>query len=299
VVRESQAVQKSRYLEHRGRSIWGVHYSPNNLFIMLTSYFDESGNPSDGFTFVCGWVSTVEQWEAFEIDWKLFLIKYGVPYLHMKEIFPKAKGPFQKWDGNKLIQAKFLSDAAEIMKERIQFGFIFNVNHSHFSTVDSLFALRGIFKTPYALAGRSIIEMSNQWRRDRISGPLEMEHVFEECEKREKNSLIAAMSSVTPFLETPAFKPSRDVKPCEEWPEGRVAVVQLQAADYLAYESRKALSDRVKKGIKPHRKSLHAILGIEVQIGRSNAMQLGRFCYSHNIRRRLPENSEIYSRFSS
>lgn len=70
---------------------------------MLTCYLDEAGGKAEGFTVICGWVSTVAQWEQFEIDWRLFLASYKVPYFHMKE-FAQSTGPFKKWSDARLLK---------------------------------------------------------------------------------------------------------------------------------------------------------------------------------------------------
>jgi hypothetical protein len=173
-----------------------------------------------------------------------------------------------------------------------------HISHGAFNTVNGLFDLSTIYKTPYALAGRKVIETANEWLQnsgDRVS---EMKHVFEDGNRKEVNAMTAAMSSTKPFLEIPSFQPSRDQKPSKEWPIGRTGLVQLQAADYLAYESRKAVSDLSEKGIKPHRKSLKSILGKPVEIRDCRAMPLAKFCIANDIRRKLPPDAPIYSKFT-
>jgi hypothetical protein len=43
-------------LEHIGRSIWGLRYSRESLFAVLTCYFDEGGGIDHGFIVVAGYV---------------------------------------------------------------------------------------------------------------------------------------------------------------------------------------------------------------------------------------------------
>jgi hypothetical protein len=89
---------------------------------MLTTYFDEAGGEDHGFTVVCGWVASIEQWDGFEVDWKLFLAKYDVPYFHMKELIPIPKGHFSKWSGRPDVIARFLRDAGHIVTSRVRQG---------------------------------------------------------------------------------------------------------------------------------------------------------------------------------
>jgi hypothetical protein len=72
-------------LGHLARAVSGASFSPESFFAMFTCYFDEAGGKDHGFTVVAGWAASIERWEHFEVDWKLFLIKWGVPHLHMKE----------------------------------------------------------------------------------------------------------------------------------------------------------------------------------------------------------------------
>jgi hypothetical protein len=280
-------------LEHLGRSVLGLRYSNETLFTMLTSYFDE-GYKDGLFMCVCGWASTVEQWDGFEADWKLFLNSYHVPYFHMEE-YSQSVGPFKKWKGLKAIRQKFCADAAEIICSRVKRGFIFYVRQAPFNTVNALFAVDEIWGSPYGMAGRCCMELADRWRNDNFKLE-EMEYVFEDGGP-DKGGLIKAMTAVEPFFPVPEFKPGRDWKKSEKWPNGRVGMVQLQAADYLAYESRRAMDDRFLKRLPAKRKSLQAILANHVDMGALRDMRLAKFCYRNNVRRRLPAESAIYDTF--
>ena len=45
--------------EHSGRALWGARYSADKGFVLLTCYLDEAIDEKEGFTVVCGSVSTV------------------------------------------------------------------------------------------------------------------------------------------------------------------------------------------------------------------------------------------------
>jgi hypothetical protein len=71
----------------------------------------------------------------------------------------------------------------------------------------------------------------------------------------------------------------------------------LQSADYLAYEYRKAIADRISKGVQAHRKSLQALLGRPLEIaGFEGAFGIAKFCTAHNVKRRHPD-SQLYDKF--
>ncbi len=98
---------------------------------MLSGYFDEAGGSDYGFTVVAGYSSSVEQWDSFEIDWKLFLDSYYVPYFHMAR-FSQFKKPFHedRWKNAPNYRARFLREAAEIIGNRVRRGFVCYMNHA-------------------------------------------------------------------------------------------------------------------------------------------------------------------------
>lgn len=161
--------------EHLWRSLGA---SPEALFAMLTLYCDEAGGESERFIVVCGWVASVLQWQQFEYNWRLFLAKYNVPYFHMKE-YSQSVGAFKQWKGKEGTRRAFIRDAASIIGDTIQRGFVCYVNYDVFEKADRNFELREMFNSPYALAGRTCVAFANDWRRKNNSA-LEMEYVFED-----------------------------------------------------------------------------------------------------------------------
>ena len=85
-----------------------------------TGYFDASGGKDHGFIVVAGWLSTVERWKSFEIDWNNFLVKNKVSHFHMSE-FAHSKGPFANWKGEPR-RAEFLGAAVHIISSHVEFG---------------------------------------------------------------------------------------------------------------------------------------------------------------------------------
>ncbi len=255
---------------------------------MLTCYFDESGGDHLGLTCVCGFVASVNQWERFEFDWKIFLAKYDVPYFHMKE-YSQSKGPFAKWADERMsaTRASFMRDAAEIIKATTQCMFISMVVHEIFDLVDTKYRVRDVFSSPYALAGRLCVALANTWRR-KTTMPLDMEYVFEDGGP-DKGGLIKAMTARPSSLPDPSFKPSRDMKPCNKWPDGRKGLIQLQAADYLAYEARKLAVDMelIKRGDRDFRASFGALVGIPLEKALITEAGMKIICEEARIARRL------------
>jgi hypothetical protein len=200
---------------------------------MLTAYFDEAYGK--GFNVVCGWIASVEEWNNFEVDWKLFLISYRIPYFHMKE-FAQSTGPFAKWKNTKYFRARFLHDAWEIIKSRVRRGFVCGIQDALFDRMNRFYYLQEAFPSCYALAGREAIDwagrVANAMRED-------VKCIFDDGGP-DKGGLIQA-ADVVPISTHPIFKPSRDIQ--DRKMGTRKGIVQIQAADFLAYELRKFMVD--------------------------------------------------------
>jgi predicted RNA-binding protein with PUA domain len=55
--------------------------------ILLRAYVDESGtHDTSDYTLVAGWVGHAERWDTFENKWKILLARYGIPYIHCKDL---------------------------------------------------------------------------------------------------------------------------------------------------------------------------------------------------------------------
>jgi hypothetical protein len=240
----------------------------------LQPTYDESGGEDLRFTFVCGYAASIAQWESFEVDWKLFLIKFGVPYLHMKE-FSQSKKCYAGWKGNESLRARFLGMASEIIAAHLKRAIMCIVSHECFENVNLKYRVCETFSSPYALASRTCIALANNWARRSNNGVLAIKHVFEDGGP-DKGGLIQAVRAFPPFLPSPAFESSRDVQPSKYWPDGRVGLVQIQAADYLAYEGAKLVRDLslIKSGERQIRKSLKALARVELDKSSFDANRL-------------------------
>lgn len=253
---------------------------------MITCYFDEAGGKDQEFVVVAGWASTVEQWERFAIDWRLMLAKHGVPYLHMKE-YSASKGSYRKWKGQEGTRAAFLRDSADVISSLAQAGFVVFVAYQTFDLVNEKYELAEKFNSPYALAGRTCVLMANTWRAKQEVQPLDMRYVFEDG-GMDKQGLSKSMRVVKPYLPDPIYESSRDVKPSSKWPYGRKGIIQLQAADYLAYEIRKFIADhpRLRSGERTFRKSLGALPGDRVGRFFIDSRKLVNLCELLHVKRR-------------
>src|SRR5688572_9088807 len=61
-------------------------------------YGDESSGPEDAYA-VAGYVASVEQWESFRKQWKIFAEEEGFTVLHKRLLEHNAKGSEFEWPG--------------------------------------------------------------------------------------------------------------------------------------------------------------------------------------------------------
>jgi hypothetical protein len=175
--------------------------------------------------------------------------------------------------------------AAEIINSHAKHAFVSIVSDVEFAEVNKIYRLRERFKTPYALAGRACIGLANAWARNPKTQLLDLEYVFEDGGP-DKAGLIRAVEALSPYLPSPSFKPGRDVEPCENWPEGRIGWVHLQAADYLAYEARKIAFNIVNGRPRIPRKSLQALTKVPLERSSFDKPRLLRLCEGAGFERR-------------
>jgi len=238
---------------HLGRSVLGARYSAEREFALLACYMDEAGDKKTGFILVCGWLSTAALWEQFEIDWRLLLASYNVPYFHMKE-FSQSTGPFKKWKDAEVTRKRFISEAIDITRHRLQQCFFCSVKYPVYEAMDRAHALHEILPSPYAVAGRACVAQLTFWQKNKAHE--DVEFIFEDGgpDKRGLNQAMQAKHR----LPDPIYKPSRDMK------DGRKGLVQLQAADLMAYELRKYRVELVGGTGRPIRKSFYELLKAEI-----------------------------------
>jgi hypothetical protein len=221
-------------------------------FLLLKCYLDEAGDRADASTVVAGFVSTVALWEQFEVDWRLMLASYKVPYFHMKE-FSQSTGPFKKWRGSTSVRNRFSADATDIIRHRSQGGVFFYVHHATFGRINNLYKLQETLSSPYAIAGRACVAKVGILQSD-------AECIFEDGGP-DKNGLLSALN--VPYqLPVPMFKPSRDIT--DKRGVVRRGLVQLQAADFLAYELRKHRNEFAARSGRPVRQSFYELLKVQL-----------------------------------
>ncbi len=269
----------STEIERLARTIG--RYKRHNMFAMLkgyTAYFDASGGTNLPETVVAGYVSTVEAWEAFEVDWKIALARYNVPYFHMNE-FAGCREAFKspKWK-SEFYRAEFLKVLASIIKSCAIMSLGCGVEHSVFNKMNESFRIGERFN-PYALCGRDCAVKAKRIIRANYSDTAPIEYIFE-CGDEGRGFLMTEMERCG--LPTPIFRLG---KPSKKYPD-IPPTVQLQACDFVAWELRRVGDEQIRGSLKKYRKSFQALKTIDNHWGRYNPGSFREFCKIASIDRR-------------
>jgi len=252
--------------------------SSDKMIGMFQCFFDEGGGEDHGFIAVCGYVASVERWKRFETDWRAMLKSHEVPYLHMKEL-AHFNGPYRKWKGDEKGRIAFLRNAGALVCGSADYGFLCVARYADFEKVNRKYYLAENFHSPYALAGRFCIARANSWMREIGRTVKEIDYVFDRG-----GPDVAGLTELMhrSNCQIPSFKPSRDT-------ETEAGMVQLQAADYFAYELRKAMvdhsNDRYRKP-EEFRKSFQAIMDVAIDQGYYGESELVELCEASGLHKR-------------
>lgn len=247
---------------------------------MLTSCLDASGGEDHGFVVVAGYVAQLPRWEMFARDWQFMLKQYDVPYFHMKD-FAHGKEPFdsQGWK-NEVRRENFLRHLVSVIATYTDFGVACLIRYKDFLEADKQYHLRDAYPFPYVLAARDCIAIVNkQLKRKGISDPVE--YVFERGD-RGAGALVDLATAQN--LNIPTFKSSRDHG-------NEKGVVQLQAADFAAYELYKGMKATVDNmALVKYRRSLLALANLETYWGKYDKAKLIELCERARIPPRTPSS---------
>lgn len=200
------------------------------LVALVSGYFDDSLASGDVWV-VAGYAGTINQWELLERLWNEALVRHGVPYFHMREM-ADPKGPFAKWhppQDHKDEVLAFLSDlVAAIRKSRLKmFG-----SAVWTSDLDRFNAEHGVSIEPYPLAAYACLsQVAFEYQ-------LPVTAIFDRVEKIQ-SKLRRAWQYIRTEPLWPELCDNIATMPLQKTVTSR-QVPGMQAADFIAWESRKA-----------------------------------------------------------
>lgn len=235
--------------EHLWRS---VSLTPTSVVAVFTVYLDESYGPVDAYS-VAGYVGTVEEWIKFERDWKGMLKTEQVDYLHKREL-EHCEGQFKKWKtlskeeqaANKLRVNK---QASGIIRRRASAGFGFSVIKSEWDRVDKGMWASWYGENFYAAGALNCMRtIVSKWAVE-FNHEEPIRYIFERGAEgaHEVDRMLRIFDRYDSLrfayrLGGWSFERKKDeVIKGVSYP----GVIQLQAADFLAYEVYRDMEHRI------------------------------------------------------
>lgn len=219
---------------------------------MFTIYLDESGthDKTDALA-VAGYIATEEQWGWLAREWFDLLRSESISLLHMTDL-ECFQGEFKGW--NKARQIRVLSRAHGIIQRRVRVGISSAVIKSHYDEVIKGELRHRYGKHYYTICALDCMSRVIEWA-DKYSYAEPIQYVFETGAEG-AGELAAKMQD---FYDDERTRTRYRLR---GWSfEDKREVVQLQAADFIAYETWKQMENRILEGEKrPMRKSLFNLL---------------------------------------
>lgn len=215
---------------------------------MLTAYFDESynhrteKNPDDPLVYtVACWVSTAQKWLLFEKKWRFALNRAGVGFFHMTD-FEARRGEYGLWPKSRRVSV--LKELHRIINDHVIFGCSSSVVRADYDAVIATLPQYAHYfgKSYYDFNVRVCMHKLKDWYKDK-SYDGEVRYVFADMAKQG-----AALDRI--FHEVSGHPEAKKrFRLNGTWAKGVMReVVQLQAADVVAYEINKRVVDEVKAG---------------------------------------------------
>jgi hypothetical protein len=120
-------------------------------------YLDDSGHPADQpYVIAAGFLSTTEEWLAFESEWKTALVKHQMgDVFHMTDFHGKHDKPKE---------GIVLEDLTTITRKHTRATFSVVVEMEAYKKLNELYPLEECIGTPFAIAARTVGKGINNWK---------------------------------------------------------------------------------------------------------------------------------------
>src|SRR5260370_41292880 len=228
------------------RSLRVGSFNRRNVVAILSGYnsyfdcsLDDPGKVDDPETVVGGYISSVEAWEGWQIDWRLSLAKFNVPHFHMRE-FLSYSGAFidSKWKLESY-RAQFLSELVSVINRFTIATFASFIKKSMFDSANGFFELDK-HANPYSLCSRDCSDRAHKFIRETYKSEMAVAYIFEKGDKG-AGMLIDLMEWSK--LPRPIFKRPRFNLKNPKLDQDDPPAIQLQACDLIAWEVRRGKKD--------------------------------------------------------
>ncbi len=227
--------------------------------LMLTGYFDETGNLKDErqrFAGMAGLVAAANDWEKFEGKWKRVLDEFKIPYFHMTD-YANRKQFYQGWHENKRRNLLRKLLAAIATTYPLIVGSISSLEDWRTLSAEHKSRLRD----PYDLAFIHCLGTAGEILERSVSKPPDVGLAMVFAEQSEFQRRAAKYyedmkhSQLGKWMRSLAFSDMRDLVP-------------LQAADLVAYELYKEAERRRYRQDKDARHGYKELVKMSDRIGK-------------------------------
>jgi hypothetical protein len=187
----------------------------------LSLYCDASGNEREPLTVVGSALATLDDWLEFEPKWKAVLSKYGVEEFHAVD-FASCTEEFKNGWRDQDRRNAFSWDLLSVLSVTIKRWFGLAILQREYEKADRIYEVHENFQ-PFAIASEGCIQAALDWRVAHHLDYLPLKYFFESGDSHwgQMSDRIKERFGEAPIPGTKKDAP-------------------LQAADFVAYELRKA-----------------------------------------------------------
>lgn len=216
------------------------------LLCMFAAYFDASGKtedvkqPGNPVIAVAGYIAPVKAWVRFEKKWKGFLKDFGLTLAHHKE-FAHRRGEYTGW--SEKTRHDYVRRGAHIINQTVHYGVAAAVLLKDYEKVASENPTE---RSAFTFVAVTSLKMIGRWAAlSTKPGPIA--YVFEAGDGHD-SELIQARREILDDPKHVEVYRFNSLTLAEKDDEN---FVHLQAADWLAYETKKYLNDTTLRPEEP------------------------------------------------
>lgn len=246
--------------------------------VVFIAYVDESGtDDSSPCIGVGGLIADARAWDRFGVSWESALTEAAVPYSHMRE-FAHGVGAFKKWKSDtkqsEPERRRFLAALCDCISQTAVYTFGAVITKSHYEQHVPE-EMRKDMGTPYTFLGRYCLARVGVWADNHgHNDPVDI--VFERGQPqaaiRLQHGILAAHELVRQEFRIGALSFAEKYSDHSS----RTSVLQLQAADLVAYELVKHWNDRASGRSSNPRYPLRRLMGMEHDWNKITAVDIAR-----------------------
>jgi len=226
--------------------------------LMIRAYFDDSGKestPSGAFVCMAGYLADSSYWELFASEWRQRLLEHGISGIHMKDLIP-LQGEYKTlgWDTTKRDAA--IGDFIQVIKATRLIGFGVGVDAQAWRDLRKVYPkLDDVQTFCFARVMRMVIErVSKAAARDFVAVHFDPDPEFGAARLRLFDEIWRRDPAARNYLASLTFA-------------DKVIYTPLQAADLLAWETRKELIQKAGgfESTPRYKELFTALAGIQLQ----------------------------------